>query len=58
MMLLKACPKCGGDITFDSDIYGRYTRCLQCGLMRDVLEKQDDARVPVKPLRETEVEAA
>ena len=58
MMLLKACPKCGGDIIFDSDMYGRYTKCLQCGLMKDLLEKQDDTGARVGPLREVEVEAA
>ena len=58
MMLLKACPKCGGDIIFDSDMYGRYTKCLQCGLMKDLLEKQDATGARVEPLREVEVEAA
>ena len=56
MMLFKACPKCGGDIIFDSDIYGRYTRCLQCGSMKDQIESQDDARTLVKPVREASVE--
>ena len=56
MMLFKACPKCGGDIIFDSDIYGKYTRCLQCGLMKDIMEDQDDTRTRVKPLREVQVE--
>ena len=29
--LLKACPRCLGDLTFRSDRYGDYYDCLQCG---------------------------
>jgi hypothetical protein len=27
----KACPKCKGDMYLDSDVYGAYRKCLQCG---------------------------
>jgi ribosomal protein L37AE/L43A len=27
----KACPKCKGDMYLDSDAYGVYWKCLQCG---------------------------
>lgn len=29
--LLKACPRCLGDLTFRSDHFGDYYDCLQCG---------------------------
>ena len=31
MFLLKACPRCSGDLREDSDKYGRFLLCLQCG---------------------------
>ncbi len=31
MFYLKACPRCRGDIHFNSDVYGDYYQCLQCG---------------------------
>jgi tRNA(Ile2) C34 agmatinyltransferase TiaS len=27
---LKKCPRCGGDMFVDGDIYGWYEKCLQC----------------------------
>ena len=36
MLSLKNCPKCSGDMYFQSDMYGPYWQCLQCGLLRDV----------------------
>ena len=27
----KACPKCNGDMYLDSDAYGHFRKCLQCG---------------------------
>jgi hypothetical protein len=27
----KGCQKCGGDLTPESDFYGAYVKCLQCG---------------------------
>jgi hypothetical protein len=32
----RLCPKCGGRIVLDSDVYGWYEHCLYCGLTRDV----------------------
>jgi ribosomal protein S27AE len=32
MFLLKACPKCGGDVFVEHDEYGNADlKCLQCG---------------------------
>lgn len=28
---LKECPRCQGDLREDSDIYGTYVSCMQCG---------------------------
>jgi hypothetical protein len=30
------CPKCGGKIFFDKDLYGWYEKCLYCGWCRDL----------------------
>jgi hypothetical protein len=27
----RACKKCGGDLSVESDIYGVYVQCIQCG---------------------------
>ena len=31
MFWLKSCPRCRGDLYENSDIYGRYIDCFQCG---------------------------
>ena len=36
MMILKACPKCNGDLELQQDSYGKYLTCLQCGWLRDI----------------------
>ena len=28
---LRSCPRCGGDMFIDKDLYGWYEKCLQCG---------------------------
>ncbi|MDD5038890.1 MAG: hypothetical protein PHN78_06195 [Dehalococcoidales bacterium] len=28
---LRSCPRCGGDIFIDKDLFGGYEKCLQCG---------------------------
>ena len=40
MVHLKGCPRCGGDIHINRDMYGEYRECLQCGLIQDI-EKPD-----------------
>jgi len=35
-MLFKGCPMCHGDLYVDSDLYGRYIQCFQCGFTVDV----------------------
>ena len=36
MLILKACPRCRGDLYFDRDFYGQYKQCIQCGHMEDI----------------------
>ena len=35
MLRFKSCPRCKGDMISDSDRYGLYEQCLQCGYLRD-----------------------
>ncbi len=41
MLYLRSCPKCKGDMHADSDIYGTYRQCLQCGYLEDITEKAE-----------------
>ena len=36
MVWMKNCPRCGGDIYCESDVYGSYIECAQCAFLRDV----------------------
>ena len=36
MLYLKSCPRCAGDINADSDMYGMFLKCLQCGFTKDL----------------------
>jgi hypothetical protein len=31
MLWRKCCPRCRGDLVLDSDFYGPYVSCIQCG---------------------------
>jgi len=42
MFWLKACPRCRGDLLHQSDAYGSYTACLQCGY---VLKSDEETRL-------------
>ena len=35
MMWLKSCPRCRGDLILDSDYYGHFVSCVQCGASLD-----------------------
>ncbi len=39
---LKECPRCHGDLRDESDIYGRYIACVQCGY---ILKHEEEARL-------------
>lgn len=55
LFLLKSCPRCGGDLFIDRDIYGHYISCLQCGYMLDATWQVDPEIVvePPKSLKST-----
>ncbi len=40
MFFFKACPKCHGDLYLDNDAYGAFVECLQCGLLRDLVDRK------------------
>ncbi len=40
MYWLKQCTKCGGDLASNSDQYGPYISCMQCGQYRDIEIKE------------------
>lgn len=48
MLLLKACPRCHGDLTMDSDARCSYLYCLQCG---HVLSREQERALGVRPSR-------
>ena len=53
MILLKGCPKCSGDLIIDRDTFGRYFKCLQCGLLRDVTDGYGKS-INTDPYKESE----
>ncbi len=38
MLNLKSCPRCKGDVYVDSDWFGAFESCLQCGWSKDTSE--------------------
>ena len=40
MLFSKACPKCRGDVHILKDRYGIFVQCLQCGLLKDVIDNE------------------
>ena len=47
MLRLNSCPRCRGDVLLDSDRYGWYEKCLQCGYEHDL-----DSIVEAQPVAE------
>ena len=45
MMLLRACPRCGGDLHVTEDLYGSYNQCMQCGHIQDLPDERVTASV-------------
>ena len=46
MVYFKACPRCEGDVILNSDMYGWYRECIQCGYETDA----EDAPEPASTL--------
>jgi len=40
MYWLKACPRCHGDLHEETDFYGPYVACIQCGYVLDSREEE------------------
>ncbi len=49
MMELKSCPKCHGDMFLDRDNYGAFRQCLQCGLIKDLVDPSAIVTQPMQP---------
>lgn len=47
---LGECPRCAGDIRIETDHYGTYKACLQCGYNNDLTEKAFDFKIDSSPL--------
>lgn len=52
----KGCTKCRGDLYLDSDAYGPFLKCLQCGRITDVAST--DAMLAEPIVRESQLLAA
>ena len=46
MYFLKQCPRCTGDLATDSDQYGEFVSCLQCGYSKDIQAEATGYLVP------------
>ena len=40
MFFFRACPSCHGDLYLESDGHGTFVECLQCGLLRDLVDRE------------------
>ena len=40
MYWLKACPRCHGDLHEESDLYGAYVACIQCGYLLNTRDEE------------------
>ena len=45
---MRSCPRCGGDLFTDRDVYGEYLQCLQCGYLRDLIGRRHEERWAVE----------
>ena len=39
MYWLKSCPKCRGDLCLEQDHYGAFQTCLQCGYLKELIDR-------------------
>ena len=52
----KACERCGGDLSLESDWDGQYIKCLQCGAVRYDLPDMVSQSNPVLAVETQEIE--
>jgi len=51
MFWFKRCPRCSGDLYADSDQYGPYITCAQCGFSKDLAQNgQDQMIITAEPI--------
>ncbi len=50
MFYFKGCGKCKGDLHLESDTYGKFLKCLQCGRITEV-ESQAPGIIKASPVR-------
>lgn len=48
MRISTQCPKCGGNMCTETDMYGSRTACLQCGYARDLGKEKKEKDVSKK----------
>ena len=46
MFFFKQCPRCSGDLATDSDQYGEFVSCMQCGYSKDIQAVTTGSLVP------------
>ncbi|MCK4697632.1 MAG: hypothetical protein KAT53_04925 [Dehalococcoidia bacterium] len=51
LRMIKVCPRCGGNMLLNNDLYGWYEQCLQCSYLRDL---DDIFRVKEQPMEQVE----
>ncbi|MBA7558762.1 hypothetical protein ES708_00371 [subsurface metagenome] len=51
LRMIKVCPRCGGNMLLNNDLYGWYEQCLQCSYLRDL---DDIFRVKEQPMGQVE----
>ncbi len=51
LRMIKVCPRCGGKMLLNNDLYGWYEQCLQCSYLRDL---DDIFRVKEQPMEQVE----
>jgi len=47
MVFFKTCPKCHGDMTSNTDRFGMYIGCLQCGFFKELTESKQPCLDPL-----------
>ncbi len=55
MRKLRSCPRCGGDVFLDGDVYGWYEQCLDCAYMHDLQSIDEFGEVAVERANERTV---
>jgi hypothetical protein len=51
MFWFKRCPRCSGDLFEETDQYGSFITCMQCGFSKDIFEKlADPGSISVDPV--------